>query len=93
MGGKNKFTTNLDGGTITPLIRNDFRSNLPPILKIGGFVDDRKSVDLLTKSIRKASEIQYLVNTNPNIGGFVVDRNSVDLYYKIGGFVFDRKKT
>ena len=24
--------------------------------------------------------------------GFVVDRSSIDLYYKIGGFVVDRKK-
>ena len=50
-------TINLDGGTITPLIRNDVWSNLPRILKNGGFVLDRRSIDLLTKSIRKASEI------------------------------------
>ena len=47
LGGGNKHVTiNLDGGTITPLIRNDGWSNLPPILKIGGFVDARKSADL-----------------------------------------------
>ena len=60
------------------------------ILKIGGFVFDRKSIDVLTQSIRKASEIWLLVKT-PKIGTFVVDRNSIDLYYKIGGFVVDRK--
>ena len=53
---------------------------------------DRRSIDLLTKSIRKASEICLLVKT-PKIGGFVVDRNSIDLYYTIGGFVVDRKNT
>ena len=46
LGGGNIFTINLDGGTITPLIRNDVWSNLLPILKIGGFVDDRKSDNL-----------------------------------------------
>ena len=56
----------------------------------GGFVLDRRSIDLLTKSIRKASEICFLVKT-PKNGSFVVDRNSIDLYYKIGGFVVDRK--
>ena len=63
LGGTIIVTINLDGGTITPLIRNDFWSNLPPILKIGGFVVDRKSIDLLTKSVRKASEIWFLVKT------------------------------
>ena len=62
----------------------------PRILKNGGFVFDRRSIDLLTKSIRKASEIWLLVKT-PKIGGFVVDRKSIDLYYEIGGFVVDRK--
>ena len=62
----------------------------PPTTKNGGFVFDRRSIDLLTKSIRKASEIWFLVKT-PKIGGFVVDCNSIDLYYKIGGFVVDRK--
>ena len=84
------FTINLDGGTITPLIKNDVWSNLPLILKNGGFVVDRRSIDLLTKSIRKASEIWLLVKTS-KISGFVVDRNSIDLYYKIGGFVVDRE--
>ena len=42
-------TINLDGGTIIPLIKNRFWSNLSPILKIGGFVVDRKSADLLTQ--------------------------------------------
>ena len=71
-------TINLDGGTITPLIKNDVWSNLPRILKISGGVVDRKSIDLLTESIRKASEIWCLVK-NPKIGGFVVDRKSIDL--------------
>ena len=57
MEGKIFVTINLDGGTITPLIRNDFWSNLPRILKNCGFVSDRRSIDLLTKSIRKASEM------------------------------------
>ena len=48
------------------------------ILKIGGFVFDRKSIDVLTQSIRKASEIWLLVKT-PKIGGFVVDRKNIDL--------------
>ena len=59
LGGKIIFTTNLDGGTITPLIRNDFWSNLPPILKIGGFVDDRKSVDLLTNLYEKLQKCDW----------------------------------
>ena len=83
-------TINLNGGTITPLIKNDAWSNLPRILKIGGFGVDRKSIDLLTKSIRKASEIWCLIKT-PKIDGFVVDRKSIDVYYKIGAFVVDRK--
>ena len=62
----------------------------PPNTKKCGFVFDRRSIDLLTKSRRKASEIWLLVKT-PKIGDFVVDRNSIDLYYKIGGFVVDRK--
>ena len=90
MGEKLFVTINLDGGTITPLINDDFWSNLPRILKNGGFVVDRRSINLLTKSIRKASEICFLVKT-PKIGGFVVDCNSIDLYNKIGGFVVDRK--
>ena len=52
------FTINLDGGTITPLIKNDVWSNLLRILKNSGFVFDRKSIDVLTKSIRKASEMR-----------------------------------
>ena len=55
-----------------------------------GFVFDRRSIDLLTKSIRKASEILCVVQTT-TIGDFVVDRNSIDVYYKIGGVVVDRK--
>ena len=39
-----------------PLIKNDVWSNLPNT-KNGGFVFDRRSIDLLTKSIRKASEM------------------------------------
>ena len=39
-------TINLDGGTITPLINNDFWSTPARILKNGGFVVDRKSIDL-----------------------------------------------
>ena len=62
----------------------------PPNTKKCGFVVDRRNIDLLTKSIRKASEIYLLVKT-PKIGGFVVDRKSIDLYYKICGFVVDRK--
>ena len=57
LGGKTLFTINLDGGTITPLINYDFWSNLPRILKIGGFVVDRENIDVLTNTIRKASEI------------------------------------
>ena len=90
MEGKIFVTIYLDGGTITPLIRNDVWSNLPRILKNGGFVFDRRSFDLLAKSIRKASEICFWVKT-PKPGSFVVDRNSIDLYYKIGGFVVARK--
>ena len=85
------FTINLDGGTITPLMKNYVWSNLPRILTKGGFVVNLKSIDLLTQSIQKASEICCLAKT-PKIGGFVVDRNSIDLYYKIGGCVVDRKK-
>ena len=62
----------------------------PRILKNGGFVFDRRSIDLLTKSIRQISEKWFLVKDS-KIGGFVVDRNSMDLYCKIGGFVVDRK--
>ena len=51
------FTINLDGGPITSLTKNDGWSNLPPILEIGGFVVDRKNIDLLTTSIRNDSEI------------------------------------
>ena len=46
-------TINLDGGTITPLIKNDVSSNLPRILKNGGFVVDRISIDLLTNLYEK----------------------------------------
>ena len=60
------------------------------MLTIGGFVVDRKSIDVLTKSIRKASEIWFWVET-PKIGGFIVDRKSIDVYYQIGGFVVDSK--
>ena len=67
-----------------------FGQTPPRILKNSGFVFDRRTIDLLTKSIRKASEIWFLVKT-PKIGGFVVDRTSIDLFYKIGGFVVDRK--
>ena len=50
-------TINLDGGTITPLIKKeDVWSNLPRVLTKCGFVFDRRSIDVLTKSIRKASE-------------------------------------
>ena len=82
LGGKLCFTINLDGGTITPLIKQQKRCLVKPprILKNGGFVFDRRSIDVLTKSIRKASEIYVLVKT-PKIGG-AVDRNSIDLYYK-----------
>ena len=45
LGGQLFVTINLDGGTITPLINKYFWSNLPRILKIGGFVVDRKSID------------------------------------------------
>ena len=62
----------------------------PPNTKKCGFVLDRRSIDVLTKCIRKASEITFLVKT-PKSGSFVVDRNSIDLYYKVGGFVVDRK--
>ena len=61
-----------------PLIRNYVWSNLPPILNIGGFVDDRKNVDLRTTSIRKASEICCLVKPL-KICGFVVDRKNIKL--------------
>ena len=40
------FTINLDGGTISPLIKNDVWSNLPLILKNSGFVVDCKNIDL-----------------------------------------------
>ena len=55
--GKICVAINLYGGTITPLIRNDFWSNLPRILKNSSFVLDRRSIDLLTKYIRTTSEI------------------------------------
>ena len=52
-------TINLDadGGTITPLIKKRCLVKPPRILKKCGFVVDRRSIDLLTKYIRKASEI------------------------------------
>ena len=64
----------------------------PRILNKCDFVVDRRSIDVLTKSIRKASDRNMIVGkTNTKIGGFVVDRNIIDLYYKIGGFVVDHK--
>ena len=58
------FTINLDGGTITPLIkRNDVWSNLPRILKIGGFVFDRRSIDSLTNLYEKLQK--YVVWSKP----------------------------
>ena len=65
-GGKICVTINSDGGTITPLINDDVWTNLPRILKIGGLVVDRKSIDLWTTSIRKASEIWVLLKFSSN---------------------------
>ena len=51
---------------------------------------DRRSIDLLTKSIRKVQKYDFW--SKPlKIGGSVVDRKIIDLYYKNGGFVVDRK--
>ena len=47
-GGEICVTINLDGGTITPVIKDDVWSNLARILTIGGFAVDRKIIDLLT---------------------------------------------
>ena len=60
--GEHKFVTiNLDGGTITPLIKknNDCWSNLPRILNIGGFVVDRKNIDLGTNLYEKLQKYDW----------------------------------
>ena len=48
------FTINLDGGTVNPLINDEFWSNLTRILNKCGFVfDRRRSIDLLTNILEK----------------------------------------